>query len=78
MRRGALHVLHRGVYALGHRALREEGRWLAAVLACGPGAALSHESAARLWGMWLPGAGREVHVTARRERHLAGAIVHRT
>ncbi|MEJ7785831.1 MAG: type IV toxin-antitoxin system AbiEi family antitoxin domain-containing protein [Solirubrobacteraceae bacterium] len=45
MRGGRLVRLHRGVYAVGHAALREEGRWLAAVLACGPGAALSHASA---------------------------------
>lgn len=51
VRRDALLVLHTGVYAYGHRALRDEGRWLAAVLACGPGTVLSHESAARLWTM---------------------------
>ena len=41
--------LHRGVYAVGHDRLRVEGRWLAAVMACGTGAALSHRSAAALW-----------------------------
>ena len=41
--------LYRGVYALGHDQLRREGRWLAAVMACGPGAALSHRDAACLW-----------------------------
>jgi very-short-patch-repair endonuclease len=46
---GRIHRLHRGVYAYGHDRLRVEGRWLAAVLACGPGAALSHGSAAQLW-----------------------------
>jgi len=34
--------LHRGVYAVGHRRLRREGFWLAAVLAAGRGAVLSH------------------------------------
>jgi predicted transcriptional regulator of viral defense system len=48
---GRLQRLHRGVYAVGHRALRPEGRMLAAVLACGPGAVLSHRSAAVLWGI---------------------------
>jgi len=43
-----LHVVHRGVYAVGHRALTEKARWMAAVLACGPGALLSHRSAAAL------------------------------
>lgn len=46
VRSGRLIVLYRGVYALGHDALRREGRWLAALLACGPGAALSHGTAA--------------------------------
>src|SRR6478736_3132343 len=46
---GRLLRVHRGVYAVGHRALGPEGRWLAAVLACGSGALLSHASAARLW-----------------------------
>lgn len=36
--------LHQGVYALGHLRLSREGRWMAAVLACGPGAVLSHFS----------------------------------
>jgi hypothetical protein len=40
--------LYRGIYAYGHDRLRPEGHWLAAVMACGPGAALSHRSAAQL------------------------------
>jgi very-short-patch-repair endonuclease len=44
-----LHRLHRGVYAVGHEQLRRDGRLLAAVLACGRGAVLSHASAAALW-----------------------------
>jgi len=43
---GRLQLLFRGVYSVGHTALRAEGRRLAAVLACGPGAVLSHRSAA--------------------------------
>lgn len=43
--------LHRGIYAIGHRRLRREGHWLAAVLACGRGAVLSHASAAALWNL---------------------------
>jgi very-short-patch-repair endonuclease len=46
-----LHPHHRGVYTLGHRALGPNGRRWAAVLACGPGAVLSHRSAAALWGI---------------------------
>jgi very-short-patch-repair endonuclease len=37
------------VYAVGHAGLSNEGRWMAAVLACGEGAVLSHRSAAALW-----------------------------
>jgi hypothetical protein len=44
-----LRRLYRGVYAVGHDRLRLEGRWLAAVMACGPGAVLSHRDAAQLW-----------------------------
>jgi very-short-patch-repair endonuclease len=43
--------LYRGVYALGHQRLTREGRWMAAVLACGPGAVLSHFNAGNLWNM---------------------------
>jgi hypothetical protein len=43
--------IHRGVYGVGHAELSDHGRSLAAVLACGDGAALSHGSAAWLWGL---------------------------
>src|SRR5204863_768092 len=43
--------VHRGVYAVGHPRLTGRGRWMAAVLACGPDAVLSHRSAAGLWGI---------------------------
>lgn len=43
------HRLHGGVYAVGHRVLSRQGRWMAAVLAAGPDAVLSHWSAAALW-----------------------------
>ena len=46
--------LHRGVYAVGHRNLSNEGRRMAAVLACGDRAVLSHRSAAALWGIQSP------------------------
>jgi len=52
--RGRLHRLHRGVYAVGHEGLGNEGRWMAAVLACGVGAALSHGAAAVHWGLLRP------------------------
>jgi very-short-patch-repair endonuclease len=59
---GRLHRLHRGVYAVGHTRLSFEGRCLAAVLAIGCTAAVSHRSAASLWGM-LPPHGGPVDVT---------------
>jgi hypothetical protein len=49
--RGNLHRIHRGVYAVGHQKLTGHGHWMAAVLACGPRAAVSHRSAAGLWGL---------------------------
>ncbi|HEU4393778.1 MAG TPA: type IV toxin-antitoxin system AbiEi family antitoxin domain-containing protein [Solirubrobacterales bacterium] len=51
---GRLHRLHHGVYAVGHRAPSREREWMAAVLACGKGAAISHGSAAALWGLLRP------------------------
>jgi very-short-patch-repair endonuclease len=59
---GRLHRIHRGVYAVGHRGLSWHGRWMAAVLACGEGAVLSHGSAASLWGLLKPIEG-PVHVS---------------
>jgi very-short-patch-repair endonuclease len=63
VRRRSLIRLHRGVYAVGHRQLRQEGRWLAAVLAIGPGAVLSHRDAAALYGMRPTPEGRRVSVS---------------
>jgi very-short-patch-repair endonuclease len=54
---GRLHRVFRGVYAVGHAGLSDEGRWMAAVLACGRGALLSHRSAAELWGLLEPSRG---------------------
>jgi very-short-patch-repair endonuclease len=53
--RGRLVPVWRGVYAVGHSVLTQHGRWMAAVLACGEGALLSHRSAAALWGLRPPG-----------------------
>ncbi|MGN6586932.1 MAG: type IV toxin-antitoxin system AbiEi family antitoxin domain-containing protein [Solirubrobacterales bacterium] len=51
---GRLYRVHQGVYSVGHDGLSEEARWMAAVLACGRGAALSHGSAAVHWGLLRP------------------------
>ena len=48
---GKLRRVYRGVYAVGGAVLPREGRWLAAVLACGPRAVLSHVSAAVHWNL---------------------------
>jgi very-short-patch-repair endonuclease len=65
--RGQLIRLHRGVYAVGHDRLRREGQWMAAVLAVGDGAVLSHRDAAALHGLRQPGdhARWEVTTTGR-------------
>jgi very-short-patch-repair endonuclease len=56
MLHGGLIRLHRGVYAVGYRALTVESRWMAAVLAHGPEAVLSHRSGGQLWGLYPRGA----------------------
>lgn len=75
---GLLVPLHRGVYAVGHTALRQEGRWMAAVLACGPGTALSHRSAAHAVGVrHEEPAFVEVTSPRGRGRGRRGIVVHR-
>lgn len=74
---GRLHRLYQGVYAVGHMALTEQSRMLAAVVACGPGAALSHRSAGGLWG--LVKGKPAIEVTCRRARPPGpGVVVHRS
>jgi predicted transcriptional regulator of viral defense system len=80
VRNGRLHRLYRGVFAVGHGRLSQEGRWLAAVLALGEGAVLSHVSAAALWGVRHSAAAR-IHVTvptAAGRRPRGGIVVHRS
>jgi hypothetical protein len=79
VRRGQLHWLHQGVYAVGHKNVPLEGEFLAAVKACGPGAVLSHYSAAALWEMvdW-DARHREVSVKGTTPRTHEGIRVHRT
>lgn len=60
-----LHRIHAGVYAVGQPVIKREGRWMAAVLAAGPGAVLSHRSAAVLWRLLDP-TGRAIEITAPR------------
>ena len=78
VRAGRLLVVHRGVYAVGHAALSQEGRWLAAVLAAGPDAVLSHRSAASLWRL-APRSPVVVEVTTTgKPRRIERVRVHRT
>lgn len=78
IRVGRLHLVHRGVYSVGHRLLSGDGRFMAAVLAGGPGAVLSHRSAADLWGI-RPSASGYIDVTVPRQRRgRAGLRFHRT
>jgi len=75
---GQVHRQHRGVYSIVPRhLLKREGLWMAAVLACGPGAVLSHRSAAALlelrdWG----GTKIDVTVPGRSRREHDGVKVH--
>jgi len=75
---GRLHRIHRGVYAVGRPQLDPRGRWLAAVLACGPRAALSHKSAAALWGI-LHGDPKPIEVSLPMglQRHRKGVKAYR-
>jgi very-short-patch-repair endonuclease/predicted transcriptional regulator of viral defense system len=72
---GRLHCLARGVYAVGRSELTREGRWMAAVLACGGDAVLSHGSAAALWGIGPEWHGIEVSVRRRSWPRRAGVNV---
>jgi very-short-patch-repair endonuclease len=82
VRAGRLHRKHRGVYAVGHPRLDQHGIWLAAVKACGHGAALSHQSAAQLAKLLPQPAYRgPVHVTvagAAGRRQRKGIVIHRS
>lgn len=63
IQRGRLHRIARGVYAVGHRKLSIEGELSAALLRAGPGAALSHMTAA-WWRELLRYRPDRIHVSA--------------
>jgi very-short-patch-repair endonuclease len=77
---GRLHRIHCGVYALVPRELlTRNGLYMAAVLACGPGAVLSHRSAAALHELRPSGGARiDVTVPNRSYRRHTGIAVHRS
>jgi hypothetical protein len=76
LKHGLLHQEHRGVYSVGRPAKTALERAAAAVLACGPGAALSHQSALAMWGLltwpW------RMHVTTASDRRPPKLAVHRS
>jgi predicted transcriptional regulator of viral defense system len=75
---GRLHRIHQRVYSLTPGVMTERGKFMAAVLACGPDAVLSHRSAAYLWGL-VDAWEDPIDVTApnRRGRSPAGVAAHR-
>jgi very-short-patch-repair endonuclease len=70
-----LHRLYRAVYAVGHTRLAIQGRWMAAVLACGRGAVLSYRDAAALHDLRRIGSGK-FDVTAPSRHNLPGIRCH--
>jgi very-short-patch-repair endonuclease len=77
---GRLHRLHRGVYAVGHIRASFEARCMAAVLALGDGAVISHDSAAVLWG-FLPSRDGPINITVPGDfgrKRRRGLAIHRS
>jgi hypothetical protein len=77
VRHGHLHPLYRGVYAVGHRNVGTEGRFLAAVKACGVQAVLSHFAAACLHEL-LRWDGRPIDITAPTKHQRQRIRAHRS
>src|SRR5215207_3349428 len=79
--RAQLHRVHRGVYRVGHTAPLPLAREMAAVLACGDGAVLSHGAAAAAAWRLAPEGGSDVDVTVSSRggrRHRPGIRTHRS
>lgn len=76
---GRLHRVHEGVFAVGHRKLSRAGHLVAAVLACGKGALVSHITAAVLWNL-ISRSTAAIHVTVPRSKkpRIDGVTVHLT
>jgi hypothetical protein len=74
---GRLYREYRGVYSVGRRATSPLQRASAAVLACGPGAALSHASAMTLWGFWKRWE-QPFEVVVPCDRRTPGITIHRS
>jgi hypothetical protein len=77
LRTGRLHRKYSEIFAVGRPDLSLDGEFLAAVLACGPRAVLSHRSALRKWGLRGGGTSR-IDVTAPRSiKPKRGIRLHR-
>ncbi len=74
LERSQLHEVFRGVFVFGSRRISRRGRWMAAVLASGEGAVLSHRSAARFWRL-LPLTAGWIDVTCPDKRVRRDGIV---
>jgi very-short-patch-repair endonuclease len=74
--RGALIIVHRGIYRVGHRAPNREAHYTAAVKACGDGAVLCGRAAAHLWNLFK-GSPPQPEVLAPAKRLVRGVITHR-
>jgi hypothetical protein len=77
---GRLHRIFQRVYSLVPKSLLTlKGHYMAAVLACGPGALLSHRSAAQLRGLRPAGYWKtEVTVPGRNRRWHRNVVLHRS
>jgi very-short-patch-repair endonuclease len=75
---GRIHQIHRAVYAVGNPTLSRQGELMAAVLASGPDAVISHRSAAELWQIMSPSDGPiEVSIRGLASRQIQGIRRHR-
>jgi hypothetical protein len=77
VRRGRLHRMHRGVYAVGHTAVGVMGRVMAALLWAGPGVLLSHTTAAWWWGI-IEAEPKVIHLSVPgHKKSIKGITIHR-
>jgi hypothetical protein len=78
LKKGRLHRRWPDVYAVGRPEVTQEGEWMAAVLTCGEGAVLSHDSAAALWGIREQRRGPiHISIPSLRDPRRRGLRVHR-
>jgi hypothetical protein len=76
IRAGRLHIIYRGVYAIGHRALSPRGRLMAAALYAGRDAALICRTAGALWSL-RPYSGQTEVASLRQLRAPRGLRIRR-